>query len=88
MHHVIIAAHDGRQLQQLLDYVRSMGFARVVFPGREYRSERAGKRGNDRSSRYCDYEHETMRLYPRGDDGGLAERFLEQRSQARHIIDT
>lgn len=75
MHHVIIQAHEGSAIQTLLDYLRTLGITRVVYPAREYRSERAGRnRGHFREP-----EYETARLYPRGDDGGFAEEFLRGR---------
>jgi hypothetical protein len=68
-------AHEGPRLQTLLEYLQVWGVTRVVFPGHEYRSERAGKERNNRRSLY-----ETARLWPRGDDGGFADEFLRRRN--------
>lgn len=78
MHHVIMQAHDGPHLRDLLEEPQAYGVTRVVFPAQEYKSERAGDvRGhNSRSGLY-----ETARLWPRGSDGGFAERFLKDRSR-------
>jgi len=58
VHHVIIQAHEGTQLRALLDYLRAFGVTRVTFPGREYRSERAGRNGGH----FSEHERDTVRL--------------------------
>lgn len=85
MRHVIMQAHEGPRLQELLEYLQAFGVTRVVYPAHEYRSEGAGgNRGsNGRNSLY-----ETARLLPRGGDEGLAEEFLKASRRSRHMGDT
>ena len=70
--------YAGPQLQQLLEYLTAFGVARVTYPACEYWSDRVGERRNTRNSLY-----DTAWLMPRGDDGGFAERYLNDRSRRR-----
>ena len=72
MHHVIMQAPDGPDLQTILQSMRALGVTRVIFPPREYRHK--ATTGNARKSQY-----DTARLLPRGGDDGFAERFLNSR---------
>lgn len=76
-HHVIMQAHDGPQLQSLLERLTTLGITRVTFPAHEYLSIRPAD-GDDEPPVY-----ETARLLPRGDDDGFAEQFLERQRKGR-----
>jgi hypothetical protein len=69
------APRKGPQLQDVLERLWTLGASRVVFPGREYRSGADNvEKPDPRKALY-----ETARLFPRGDDAGFAEDFLERR---------
>jgi hypothetical protein len=66
--HVILHGNEDLRLGALVDCLRTLGVTSVVFPGSDYRSN------NVSASHY-----ETARIFPRGSDGGFAERFLNDR---------
>jgi hypothetical protein len=76
LHTIILQLHEGPRLRDCLDYLRSFGPIRIVFPGREYKSMKASDEERAREPGY-----ETARLLPRGGDGGFAEQFLRERSE-------
>jgi hypothetical protein len=68
--------HNGTQLKGLLEYLQTVGIGRVIFPGREYGSKKAGA-----YAAHGDPEYATVPLLPRGSDGGFAEQFLRERAR-------
>jgi hypothetical protein len=70
-----------RERFDLLEQLSMLGVTRIVFPSCEYQSKTACGRGERRL-------YDTVRLFPRGDDGGFADAFLKASLDARHTGDT
>ncbi len=85
VHHVTMQANEGPKLQALLECLKTFGVNRVIFPARVYRSDGADVAGRGNAGQPL---YETAVLLPRGDDGGFAQRFLEERRNSRHMSDT
>lgn len=83
MHHMIIHAQEGRHLQALLTYARSLGATRIVFPAREYQSKRAGE--TRRNIRAVSPGERTTRNIRRGIDEEATVR-LPDREWVREVI--